>query len=83
MTRPVKTATLGGQRWRFQTGHIDGLCEHDTQTITVSGGLGPRATLETIIHEALHAQRPGDPEEAIACHARELAALLHRLGYRA
>lgn len=41
-----------------------------------------RARLETVIHEALHAQTWTRSEEDVRRSARELAKLLWRLGYR-
>lgn len=41
-----------------------------------------RARLETVIHEALHAQTWSRSEEDVRRSARELSALLWRLGYR-
>jgi hypothetical protein len=41
-----------------------------------------KARLETILHEALHAQWPEDSEETISRHGKELAQLLWKCGYR-
>lgn len=41
-----------------------------------------RAKLETVLHEALHAQWPEDSEEKIARSGKELADLLWKIGYR-
>ncbi len=41
-----------------------------------------RARLETVIHEALHAQTWSRSEDDVRRSARELADLLWRLGYR-
>lgn len=60
-------------------------CSAPDQTpreIRVRQTLRGKARLETIIHEALHAQTWDRTEADVARSARELAALLWRCGYR-
>lgn len=50
--------------------------------IRIRQTLRGRARLETVIHEALHAQTWQRSEEDVTRAARELAILLWRCGYR-
>lgn len=50
--------------------------------IRVRQVLRGKARMETVIHEALHAQTWTRSESDVARSARELAALLWRCGYR-
>ncbi len=58
-----KQLVIGDSIWKvirkrtiLHYGHeVWGLCDPSTQTILIKSGLSPRDTLDTIIHEALHA----------------------------
>lgn len=82
----VKTAMLNGVRYDIDINNkaIEGYCDsphggkpglHITDDGTCRG-------LETIIHEALHAENWAKTERVIARTANEIARLLWRLGYR-
>lgn len=88
--KPVKTATLGGRPCRIEEMRVHGEAWHPDMKpgrgsrphLWVDRTLRGRARLETFIHEAMHIQRPGASEEDVTREAREMAALLWRLGYR-
>jgi hypothetical protein len=85
-------AFFGGVRYRFRFVRSSEIpydrwadCSDPTdpkREIRVRQVLRGRARLETVIHEALHAQTWSRSEEDVRRSARELAALLWRLGYR-
>lgn len=56
--------------------------ESSKREIRVRQVLRGKARMETVIHEALHAQTWTRTEADVARSARELAALLWRCGYR-
>jgi hypothetical protein len=79
---------LLGKRWRLEhvradaiPGH-DGECEFEPRVVRVVQSLGPKAHLETVIHELLHAQDAEMPEKRVASVARSMASVLWRLGWR-
>lgn len=83
---------LGGLRWRFRFVRSNQIpndrwadCsspEEPNRQIRIRQVLRGKQKLETILHEALHAQWPEDSEDTIAQHGKELANLLWKLGYR-
>lgn len=83
---------LGGIRWRFRFVRSSEIpndrwadCSDPSdpkRQIRVRQVLRGLPKLETIIHEALHAQWPDATEETVARHGRELSRLLWRCGYR-
>lgn len=84
--RPVKTHTLNGIKYDIDVDDrvIEGYCDaprggrpglHITEGGNCQG-------LETIIHEALHAECWAKTEEVIGRTAKEIARLLWRLGYK-
>jgi hypothetical protein len=85
-------AFLGGLRYRFRFVRSSEIpfdrwadCSAPSDAkreIRVRQVLRGRARLETVIHEALHAQTWTRSEDDVRRSARELAALLWRLGYR-
>ena len=85
---PVKTATLGGRLCRIDAHRLHGEAwspemgpDPTTPYLWYDDTLGGRASLETLIHEAMHIQRPRALEQTIEQDARELARLLWRIGY--
>lgn len=85
-------ATLSGLRWRIRFVKSSQIpfdrwadCsspDDPKREIRVRQVLRGKAKLETVIHEALHAQTWSRSEEDVRRSARELAALLWRIGYR-
>jgi hypothetical protein len=88
--KKITTATLGGRRAKISELRVHGEAWHpdmkagrgNSPTMWIDYTLRSRARLETIIHEAMHLQRPTAPEEDITRDAKEMAALLWRFGYR-
>ena len=81
--------TILGKRWRFRFSKLprgtDGECDDPStrgKELRIRKGLGEADTLETIIHEALHAADWHKNEPWVEEVARDLARLLWRLGYR-
>jgi hypothetical protein len=85
-------ATLAGVRYRIRFVRSSEIpfdrfadCsspESSKREIRVRQVLRGKARMETVIHEALHAQTWDRTEADVARSARELAALLWRCGYR-
>ena len=83
---------LGNIRWRFRFVRSSEIpndrwadCSPPSdpkRQIRVRQVLRGKAKLETVLHEALHAQWPEDSEATIARHGKELAQLLWKCGYR-
>lgn len=83
---------LGGLRWRFRFVRSKDIPDDrwaDCSTpddprrqIRIREVLRGKGRLETILHEALHAQWPDDSEEKITRHGKELSELLWKIGYR-
>lgn len=84
----LRRVKLGGKRWKvFEVPRVlipgtHGLCFEDTQEIYVSAQDRGEVALDTLIHEALHAQMDYLTEAKVRAQAAELARLLWRLGYR-
>jgi hypothetical protein len=80
------TFTLLGKRWRLERVEslpgLDGECEWAARTVRVVDGLHPKAHMETVLHEILHAQDESMPEKRVAAVARSMASVLWRLGWR-
>ncbi len=81
--------TIRGKRWRVRFTQLprgtDGECDHpDTpaKELRIRKGLSEQDTLETIVHEVLHAADFDKKEEWAEDVGRNLARLLWRLGYR-
>ena len=90
MSAKVKTAKLGGLACNISEARVHGEAWHPSMKqgrgsrpyLWIDYTLKGRARLETIIHEAMHLQRPLAPEEGITRDAAEMAALLWRFGFR-
>jgi hypothetical protein len=55
---------------------------HTKERVLINERLTGRARLETEIHEFLHVAYPTHSEEHVTAAARDLARMLHALGYR-
>lgn len=81
--------TILGKRWglkftnlpRDVNGECDGPTEPEKE-IRIRTGLSEKETLETILHECLHAADWSKDEAWVEDVACDLAAVLRRLGYR-
>lgn len=79
---------LGGKYWQFRFanirdyGDMNDPGKAEGRVIRIGSWQGEQETLDTIIHEALHASRPELDEAAVHETANDLSRLLWRLGYR-
>lgn len=80
---------LGGKYWKLRFaanlrdyGDMNDPGRASGRLIRVGTWQGEEDTLDTIIHEALHASRPELDEAAVNATANDLSRLLWRLGYR-
>lgn len=83
--RPPRSATIRGKRHEVITERCDGLYVKPRAkegVLYLGGAVGPFNTLETAVHEALHAAFPKLPERIVTVVAKDIARLLWRLGYR-
>lgn len=86
--RQVKTATFDGTRYKIEVKPVLGLCDSPKTNpgkpgIWVIKGLkNDKATLDTLIHEALHAANWSANHKKINQTAGDLSRFLWRLGYR-
>lgn len=81
--------TILGKRYRFEftrlRGRDCGICSDPTDTnkrIRIRRGMDEFTTLDTIIHETLHAADFWKREEWVDQVGTDLAKILWRLGYR-
>jgi hypothetical protein len=77
----------GGESWlwRYSTlkGGADGWTDYERHKVLIHQGLTGKKRLEIEIHEGLHATLgPAISEECVTQAARDLAKVLHSLGYR-
>lgn len=80
---------LGGKYWRFRFaanlkdyGDMTDPGKAEGRLIRIGTWQGEQDTLDTVIHEALHASLPLLDETAVHETANDLSRLLWRLGYR-
>jgi hypothetical protein len=83
------TLTLRGRRWRLERHRPDrrtrGDCDPPAsprKLVRIAARLGGRDELETLIHEMMHACHWDLCEDAVQETAADIAAALHRIGYR-
>ena len=83
--RAVRTATLGGRRYRITRHAYDGLVDVPGKPdweLNVDSRLRGKRELVVFIHEASHAQNPIESEKVIERKSEEMGRMLWRLGYR-
>ena len=88
--KPVRTARFTPGTYRVLFEQLDGITiqpdawfnEKPELSITIRADLEGQDRLETIIHEAMHAEWPTMREKRVKAGARNIARLLWRLGYR-
>ena len=73
---------VAGVRWRVTDEAIDGVCDHDSNTVSVDPHQRRRKRLDTLVHEMLHATRPEMGEENVAAVAKVLTTVLWKDGWR-
>jgi hypothetical protein len=80
---------LGGKYWRFRFaanlrdyGDMIDPGKAEGRLIRIGTWQGEQDTLDSIIHEALHAARPELDETAVHQTANDISRLLWKLGYR-
>lgn len=79
--------TIAGKPWRWvyrslRRRRLCGLCDYDSQTVTICTSVKGVDHLDTAIHESLHALQGYASEDHVADVATTLASILWQLGYR-
>lgn len=85
--RPVKTHRFCGVKFDIDLEPQDGSCsdptDHSRPCITLPHGLKPdKASLDTLLHECLHACKWDARESKVEQTAADISGLLWRVGYR-
>lgn len=77
---------IRGQRWRIRfvpnLGDCEGVCEKPTRTIRIALGYPDEQTMDSVIHEVLHAALWDLDEEAVEETANAVSSALAKLGWR-
>ena len=78
---------IDGERWLWRysplKGAADGWTDYEKRKVLIHKGLTGRKRLEIEIHEGLHMTLgPAISEESVTQAAKDLARVLHSLGYR-
>jgi hypothetical protein len=71
--------------WRYSSlkGAADGWTDYENRKVLIHRGLKGRKRLEIELHEGLHLTLgPAISEESVTQAAKDLAKILHSLGYR-
>ena len=86
MAKGDRILKIRGQRWRLRfvtnLGECEGLCLKDQRLIRIALGYPDERTLDSIVHEILHAALWDLDEEAVEETANAISAALWRVGYR-
>lgn len=89
--RVIYRVKIGPRIWRIRfmearaMGRDWGRCDHPPgrhPTIEIRRSLNELNTLDTVIHEVLHAARPELDEEAVDKTAASIARALYQMGWR-
>lgn len=85
--RPIKQKFSTGEYTIDLESWFDGQCispsiPEEQFTIWIRPNIRGKARLETIVHEATHAQFPGLSEDVVDSFAKSMSQLLWKLGYR-
>lgn len=83
----VRNHRFRGKRYAIQTtARVIGQCIRPNETydgeIYIDPRQRPRQSLDTVVHEALHALFPHETEHSIDQAAHDLSSLLWRMGYK-
>jgi hypothetical protein len=77
---------IRGQRWRLRfvpnLGNAEGVCDKEQRTIRIALGYPEDQTLDSIVHEVLHAALWDLDEEAVHETANAISSALWKLQYR-
>lgn len=86
MAKGDRILKIRGQRWRLRfvanLGDAEGLCRKDERIIRIALGYPDERTMDSIIHEVLHAALWDLDEEAVEETANAISFALWRVGYR-
>jgi hypothetical protein len=86
MPRGDRILKIRGQRWRLRfvpnLGDAEGLCDKDQRTIKIALGYPEDRTLDSVVHELLHAALWDLDEECVHDTANAISAALWKLQYR-
>ena len=86
MAKGDRILKIRGQRWRLRfvthLGDAEGICNKEERIIRIALGHPEDRTLDSIIHEILHAALWDLDEEAVSETANAISAALWRVGYR-
>ena len=81
-----RIARIRGQRWRIRfvpnLGDAEGICDKPNRIIRIAKGYPEQNTLDSVIHELIHAALWDLDEEAVAETANSISEALWKLGYR-
>ena len=86
--RRIRTFTVREKPWRMNWkasldgGKSLGQCFQQSAVVEVALKQPSRELLDTLIHELLHAEFPNEKERSITQAARDISAVLHRVGFR-
>lgn len=77
---------IRGSKWRIRfvpnLGDCEGVCHKPSRTIRIALGYSEDRTLDSVIHEVLHAALWDLDEEAVSETANSISQALWKLGYR-
>jgi hypothetical protein len=85
MAKGDRILNIRGQKWRIRfvpfLGDAEGVCDKPERTIRIALGKSDQDTLDSIIHEILHAALWDLDEHAVHTTANAIAEALWKLGY--
>lgn len=77
---------IRNQRWRIRfvpnLGDCEGVCDKPARTIRIALGYPDEQTMDSVIHEVLHAALWDLDEEAVEETANAVSSALAKLGWR-
>ncbi len=83
--RGDRIVQIRGQRWRIRfvpnLGPCEGVCDKPSRTIRIAQGYPEKDTMDSIIHELIHAALWDLDEEAVGETANAISDALWKLGY--
>lgn len=84
MARKRRTVYIGGERWKVawdcRLRGVCGTCDYGTRTIQIGSGQDVRDTVDTILHEMIHARWPDLHEDAVCDFAETISGFLDACG---
>ena len=86
MAKGDRILKIRGQKWRLRfvpyLGEAEGVCNKPERTIRIALGKSDQDTMDSIIHEVLHAALWDLDEDAVFTTANAISEALWKLGYR-